>query len=313
MPGLSGIAPDQGDLCNVYLMKLARTLVSQQAERTYTVEVPATVKKGVKQPKRTAQIRLAWTPIYIPVPSYLKNQLDPQGIEVWIVRAWEPDPPPGAEAVEWILLTTLPVEDWEGARYITQIYECRWVVEDYHMCLKTGCNMEASQLDEGDDLKRLLGLNALIAVRLLQLRQIVRTAPDILAITATTADTATTALVKDVTDATDTKVITNSNTSKSVANTTGLPTNSLIDPLMVCLLVTHFDLDIKTLTIAQFWTCVAKLGGHLGRKSESGPFRGHGPPGWRTIWKGWRHLSDWAESAPSRGHGVRLLGLSDSS
>jgi len=74
---------------------------------------------------------MAWTPIHIPVPSYLKNQLDTQGIEegieVWIVRAWEPDPPPGAEAVEWILLTTLPVEDWEGARYITQILAPRKV------------------------------------------------------------------------------------------------------------------------------------------------------------------------------------------
>jgi hypothetical protein len=31
--------------------------------------------------------------------------------------------------VEWILLTSLAVNDWDGARYITQIYECRWLVE----------------------------------------------------------------------------------------------------------------------------------------------------------------------------------------
>ena len=38
--------------------------------------------------------------------------------------------------------------------------------------------MEDSQLDDGDDLQRLLSFNALIAIRLMQLRQIVRTAPD---------------------------------------------------------------------------------------------------------------------------------------
>jgi hypothetical protein len=230
-----------------YLMELARQLVPQ-TEQTYAVEVPATVKKGVKQPKRLAQIRLAWIQLHMPAPSYVKGH---SGMEVWIVRAWEPEPPVGAEAVEWILLTSLAVNDWDGARYITQIYECRWLVEDYHMCLKTGCRIEASQLDHGDDLQRLLGFLAPIAVRLLQLRHVVRTAPETPATT--------------------------------------------LDPLMVCLLAAKFKLAVSSITVKIFWTLVAQLGGYLGRKSD-------GPPGGRTLWKGWRHLSDWAD-------GVRLLTL----
>src|SRR5262245_54584044 len=105
-------------------MALARQLVPQ-TEQTYAVEVPATVKKGGKQPNRLAQIRLAWTQLCMPAPSYVKGY---SGMEVWIVRAWEPAPPVGAEAVEWILLTSLAVNDWDGARYLTQIYECRWRV-----------------------------------------------------------------------------------------------------------------------------------------------------------------------------------------
>jgi Transposase Tn5 dimerisation domain len=231
-----------------YLMAQARTLVPQTAQ-TYGVDVPATVKKGSKQPNRLAQIRLAWTQLHMPAPSYVKGH---PGMAVWLVRAWEPDPPAGAEAVEWILSTSLAVSDWEAARSVTQLYECRWLVEDYPMCLKTGCRIEASQLDHGDDLQRLLGFTAPIAVRLLQLRHVVRTAPETLVTTVPT-----------------------------------------VDLLLVRLLAAKFQLAANHLTVKRFWTLVAQLGGYLGRQSD-------GPPGWRTLWKGWRQLADWAE-------GVRLL------
>ncbi len=40
----------------------------------------------------------------------------------------------------------------------------------------------------------------------------------------------------------------------------------------------------------QFWQQVARLGGHQGRRHD-------GPPGWRTVWRGWRYLSDLADGA----------------
>jgi hypothetical protein len=231
-----------------YLMTLARQLMPQ-TDQTYAVEVPTKVPKGIPRSKRVAQIRLAWTTLHMPTPSYVKGH---SGLGGRLVRAWEPDPPMGMEAVEWILITSLAVNDWDQARYVTQLYECRWLVEDYHMCLKTGCHIEASQLDHVDDLKRLLGFTAPIAVRLMQLRQVVRTAPETPAVTAVT-----------------------------------------LDPLLVRLVAAKFNLAVSGLTVKMFWTLVAQMGGHLGRNSD-------GPPGWRTLWKGWRHLSDWAD-------GVRLL------
>jgi Transposase DNA-binding/Transposase Tn5 dimerisation domain len=241
-----GSAAEARSPAGQYLMQLARQLRAPTAQ-TYAVEVAATSKKGKAQPSRRAQICLAWTPLHMPAPSYVKGHA---GLEIWLVRAWEPAPPAGAEAVEWILLTSLRVTTWAEARYLTQLYECRWLVEDYHMCLKTGCRLEASQLDHGHDLQRLLGFTAPLAVRLLQLRHVVRTAPQV-------------------------------------------PARTAVDPLLVQLLAAKFNLPVRSLTITQFWARVAQLGGHLGRKSD-------GPPGWRTLWKGWRHLSDWAE-------GVRLL------
>jgi hypothetical protein len=61
-------------------------------------------------------------------------------------------------------------------------YTCRWVIEEYHRCLKTGCQIEKSQLRHAERLQRLLAFLAILAVRLLQLRDLSRCAPHLLAI-----------------------------------------------------------------------------------------------------------------------------------
>jgi hypothetical protein len=80
--------------------------------------------------------------------------------------------------LEWLLLTSLPITDLTRARCAVAWYSCRPLAEDYHQCLKTGCRVEQRQLDEGDDILRLLGFLAPIAVRLLQLRQAARDNPE---------------------------------------------------------------------------------------------------------------------------------------
>ena len=81
-------------------------------------------------------------------------------------------------ALEWLLLTSVPVEQLVDALERLDWYTCRWKVEEYHKCLKTGCRMELSQLRTGPRLKRLLGFLAILAVRMLQLRDLARSSPD---------------------------------------------------------------------------------------------------------------------------------------
>ncbi len=57
-------------------------------------------------------------------------------------------------------------------------YACRWLIEEYHRCLKTGCRAEQRQLESASGLTRLLGFLAITAVRLLQLRTLSRCSPD---------------------------------------------------------------------------------------------------------------------------------------
>ena len=144
----------------------------------YSVKVAA----RVGQPARTAQVMLAWVKVSLSVPAHLSAEMKAKGaLSIYVVRAYEPNPPAGIDPVEWVLLTSLPVLTLAQAKEIVSWYECRWLCEEYHMCLKTGCNVEASQLDDAHDIQRLLGFAIPIAVRLLQLKQLVHQTPDRLA------------------------------------------------------------------------------------------------------------------------------------
>ena len=70
--------------------------------------------------------------------------------------------------------TTTLEQAWEHVDW----YRRRWLVEDYHQCLKSGCRIEERQLQSVDGLIRLLGLLSPLAVRLLQVRELARKDPE---------------------------------------------------------------------------------------------------------------------------------------
>lgn len=95
----------------------------------------------------------------------------------WLVRVWEPAPPPGEPGLEWVLLTSVPTETVAAAWERADWYACRWLIEDYHQCLKTGCRVEQRRFGDAAPLLRLLGLLAPVAIELLRLRDHARAAP----------------------------------------------------------------------------------------------------------------------------------------
>ena len=99
-----------------------------------------------------------------------KDKPRPGPILCWALRIVQINTPPGQEPAEWIILTDEPLENLEAALKVSFWYTCRWLIEEYHKCLKTGCRMEQRQLEEADRLKALLGILAVVAVRLLQLK-----------------------------------------------------------------------------------------------------------------------------------------------
>lgn len=124
----------------------------------------------------TATLAVSWQSLKVRPPTYLKPA--PAPIAVWVVRTWEVHPPPTRAALEWLLLTDVPVTSAHDAAERLLWYTRRWLIEEYHRCLKTGCRLEHSQLRHAARLQRLLAFLAILAVRLLQLRTLAQRDPD---------------------------------------------------------------------------------------------------------------------------------------
>jgi hypothetical protein len=151
-----------------YLITWARTLPAQD-ERV--LSLPA--RHG--QPAREARVCISFGAGTVRAP---KDWPRAGTIPVWVVRVWEPDPPPGVKKpLEWILIMSVPTLTLADAWERVEWYTCRWLVEEYHQCLKTGCLLEQRRLGDGPRVQRLLGVLAPTAVRLLQLREIARLTP----------------------------------------------------------------------------------------------------------------------------------------
>jgi len=133
------------------------------------------------QPARTAKVEVRFGRLHMPVPThrspYVKRLL-PAPIAMWVVYAREVDAPKDVEPIEWILLTSLPVESFEEAWLVLGYYEKRWLIEEWHKALKTGCRVEDRQLKTKERLERITGLLSVVSVRLLQLKSAARTTPN---------------------------------------------------------------------------------------------------------------------------------------
>jgi hypothetical protein len=101
-----------------------------------------------------------------------------QPIKVWAVYALEQDPPPGIPSgVEWMLLTTIPVLCTRDAKKCVEWYAGRWGIEVYHKTLKSGCRIKDRQLGTADRLEACLGLDMVVAWRILHLTHVGRETP----------------------------------------------------------------------------------------------------------------------------------------
>lgn len=137
------------------------------------------LRERPKQPARTAKLAYTAAPVSLRSPQRpgaAPGRLAP--IPCWVVRVWEPEPPEGIEALEWILLCDGPVSTPEEVVQVALQYATRWVVEDFHKALKTGLGAERLQLGTAHGLFAAIAVMSIDALRLLDLRERLRVAPD---------------------------------------------------------------------------------------------------------------------------------------
>ena len=125
------------------------------------------------QAVRAAKIEVSVSQVLMPTPrekSPWVRELNPQPIAVNVVRICEVGAPNGVTPIEWVLYTSLCVETFEQVWEVIEIYEARWLVEEYHKALKSGTRVTDRQLKTSGRLEAMVGLMSVVSVRLLQLK-----------------------------------------------------------------------------------------------------------------------------------------------
>jgi hypothetical protein len=100
-------------------------------------------------------------------------------VTVNVVLVSEPHPPAGEVAVEWMLVTTLPIQTMEQVRQIIQYYCVRWMIEILFRTWKSGCRVEQRRFEHLDRLLPCLALYWIVAWRVLLLCRMGRSCPDL--------------------------------------------------------------------------------------------------------------------------------------
>jgi hypothetical protein len=180
---------------------------------------------------RTTTVHVAFTPVCLAPPGKKAGDYKNQPLNLWAVRVWEPNTPANEEPLEWTLLTNCPVLSLEQAFERIDWYELRWIVEEYHKCMKTGCGIETLQFEKIDRLEPAIAVISAVATTLLRLRDAAR-APD--------------AAHRPATDVVDRIYV------EALASC--YPGRLKVNP-----------------TVLQFYMHVARLGGHQNRKADGFP------------------------------------------
>ena len=140
-------------------------------------EVSVDVKARPNRPARLARVAIRATGVVLRPPARIGYHL-PE-VTVNAVLAREDNPPSGVEALEWLLLTSLPVGTFEQAATVVEWYAVRWSIEVYFHVLKSGCQIKRLQLETEERLLPCVALYMVIAWRVLYTLMLGRTCPDV--------------------------------------------------------------------------------------------------------------------------------------
>jgi hypothetical protein len=162
---------------------------AQETRQTYELDVPVTARRkagrtGAEResfPARDARVaRLSFAAVSLTLhrPKRGASKL-PRHLDVNVVHVFELGTPLGEKPVEWLLLTSEPVDSSAAIAKVVEGYRTRWTIEEYFKTVKTGCAFESRQLESFKSLTNLLAYGLVIAYALLLMRVLARTNTDV--------------------------------------------------------------------------------------------------------------------------------------
>ncbi len=152
--------------------KLRESLLAQPVLFTQRITVrerkaktaSETRPRHISRPRRTTEVQVRAATVTLCPP---RRSLAAVTLQAVLVS--EPHPPAGTPAVEWLLLTTLPIQTVEQVRQIIQYYTVRWMIEVLFRTWKSGGRAEQRRFQDITRWLPCLALYWIIAWRVLLL------------------------------------------------------------------------------------------------------------------------------------------------
>ena len=134
---------------------------------------------GRRQPResRKTDVEVRAARVTLRPPWRAGQKLPPVSVNVILVR--ETNPPEGDVRVEWLLLTSLSIDDGEAVRQAIEYYCVRWMIEIFFRTLKSGCRAEERRFETIDRQLRCLAVYLIVAWRTLYVCRLGQACPDV--------------------------------------------------------------------------------------------------------------------------------------
>jgi hypothetical protein len=134
-------------------------------------------KRSKPRDARVAEVEIRATTVTLR-PPYRPDRKLPE-VTVQVVLVEEAHPPAGCEPIQWLLITTMPIDRAEQVQAIVSAYCIRWQIEIFFKTLKTGCRVEQRQFETIDRILNCLAVYSIVAWRIMHLCRLGRECPDL--------------------------------------------------------------------------------------------------------------------------------------
>ena len=141
--------------------KMREEVAGSELVTTRQIELSATAKRTARN--ATLEIRAQRMTIK---PPHARKHLLPE-VTLSVVLVQEVGGPDDGTDLDWLLLSSLPVDDYQDVLRIIDYYVARWPIEIFFRVLKSGCRVEEIQLETKARLNRALMFYHVIAWRIM--------------------------------------------------------------------------------------------------------------------------------------------------
>lgn len=155
-------------------VRFERTVAVREREAKVAVD---TRKRRQSRSARTATLAVRATTVTLRAPWRPGVQLPDVTVNAVLVS--EVNGPEGEGAIEWLLLTNLPIGDEASVQKAIAYYCQRWQIEVYFRVLKSGCRLESRRFEAMDRVWNFAAVCVVVAWRTLLVCRLGRELPDV--------------------------------------------------------------------------------------------------------------------------------------